>query len=82
MLTAVAAHGRSEARSTAENPMPAVQRSQLSFWATALRNYRPHGKGAYIGTRPGKASGAYAAISEMTAPHGVDGGNGGRPVAP
>ena len=37
------------------------------------RNYRPHGKGAYIGTRPGKASvqSICRKISEMTAPqHG------------
>ena len=36
------------------------------------RNYRPHGKGAYIGTRPGKASVQICRkISEMTAPqHG------------
>ena len=47
----------------AENPM-AVQRSQ-SFWAIG-RNYRPHGKGAYIGTRPGKAASA-ARSANMTA---------------
>ena len=48
------------------------------------RNYRPHGKGAYIGTRPGKASVQRHMPQDQrndgaTARLEVDGGNGGRP---